>query len=69
MNKIEKFFNEIKGLENELEGGKRCFLCYKLRLRYTASVAKTSFERILFTIKFMESFFIFPMSHAPSGLV
>ena len=34
------FFNITKGLENEPEGGKRCYECYKLRLEYTASLAK-----------------------------
>ena len=34
------FYNAVKGLENEPEGGKRCFECYKLRLDYTAKVAK-----------------------------
>ena len=34
------FYNAVKGLENESEGGKRCFECYKLRLDYTAKVAK-----------------------------
>ena len=34
------FFNKIKGLENEPEGGKRCYECYKLRLEYTANLAQ-----------------------------
>lgn len=34
------FYNAVKGLESEPEGGKRCFECYKLRLDYTANVAK-----------------------------
>lgn len=34
------FFTSVKGLENELEGGKRCKVCYKLRLEETAKVAK-----------------------------
>ena len=33
------FFDYIKGLEDELEGGKRCFKCYSLRLEATARVA------------------------------
>lgn len=33
------FFNVVKGLEEEKEGGRRCFECYKLRLEYTAKVA------------------------------
>lgn len=30
----------IKGLEEEKEGGSRCFLCYRMRLEDTASLAK-----------------------------
>lgn len=30
------FFEKIKGLEKEKEGGKRCFECYKLRMEKTA---------------------------------
>lgn len=36
----EKFFAIAKGLEGELEGGKRCKKCYDLRLRETAKLAK-----------------------------
>lgn len=35
------FFNVIKGLEDEPEGGKRCYECYELRLDYTAKMAKS----------------------------
>lgn len=35
-----EFFNIVKGLEEEPEGGKRCYECYKLRLDYTAKTAK-----------------------------
>ena len=34
------FFKEVKGLEKEPEGGKRCFKCYELRLRRSADYAK-----------------------------
>jgi len=34
------FYNVVKGLESEPEGGKRCYECYKLRLDYTAKTAK-----------------------------
>ncbi len=34
------FFKKIKGLENELEGGKRCFKCFELRLKETFKLAK-----------------------------
>jgi hypothetical protein len=36
----EKFYNITVGLEDELEGGKRCFKCYNLRLEETARLAK-----------------------------
>ena len=35
----EVWHNYIKGYEKEPEGGKRCFLCYKLRLETTAKYA------------------------------
>lgn len=34
------FESTIKGLENEKEGGKRCFKCYRLRLEESAKYAK-----------------------------
>ncbi|MCT4662220.1 MAG: epoxyqueuosine reductase QueH [Tissierellales bacterium] len=36
----DEFFNKIKGLENEAEGGKRCYACYELRMEATASLAE-----------------------------
>lgn len=36
----DEFLKIAKGLENEPERGKRCTLCYELRLRKCASVAK-----------------------------
>ncbi len=36
----EKFVEISSGLENEREGGGRCFLCYLLRLEKTAKMAK-----------------------------
>lgn len=36
----KKFYTAVKGLENEPEGGLRCFECYRLRLRETAQTAK-----------------------------
>ena len=35
-----EFYDIAKGLEKEPEGGERCTKCYKLRLEYTAKVAK-----------------------------
>lgn len=35
-----EFFDIAKGLEEEREGGTRCFKCYKLRLREAAKKAK-----------------------------
>jgi len=37
----EKFREIAKGLENEVEGGKRCHKCYFLRLDKVAQIAKT----------------------------
>lgn len=36
----EKFYDAVKGLENEREGGARCAVCFKLRLEETAKKAK-----------------------------
>lgn len=35
----EKWFKAIKGLEDEIEGGKRCLVCYRLRLESVAQLA------------------------------
>lgn len=34
------FYSAVKGLENEPERGKRCSVCFRLRLSYTARVAE-----------------------------
>lgn len=36
----EKWFSLTKGLEKELENGKRCLVCFKMRLEKTALTAK-----------------------------
>ena len=36
----EEFLKSTKGFEKEKEGGKRCYLCYQLRLNKTAEIAK-----------------------------
>ena len=36
----DDFFAKVKGLENEKEGGKRCYLCYDIRIGETAKKAK-----------------------------
>lgn len=36
----EEFFKMSEGLENEKERGKRCYLCYQMRLDETAKIAK-----------------------------
>lgn len=36
----EEFYNSVKGLELEPEGGKRCHVCYELRLKEAAITAK-----------------------------
>lgn len=35
-----RFYDTVRGLEQEKEGGARCFLCYELRLREAAETAK-----------------------------
>ena len=35
----EEFFEAVKGFENCAEGGKRCFICYRLRLERAAKYA------------------------------
>lgn len=37
---VEEFYDKIRGHEADLEGGNRCFICYELRLDYTARIAK-----------------------------
>ena len=42
-----EFYNSVKGLEKEPEGGKRCHVCYELRLREAAITAKElGFEKL-----------------------
>lgn len=36
----ETFFRAVEGLEQEPERGKRCYVCYRLRLEKTAQMAK-----------------------------
>ena len=36
----QDFRRKVQGLEQEREGGARCAVCFKLRLNYTASLAK-----------------------------
>lgn len=36
----QRFFETVQGLESEFEGGKRCEVCFELRLRKTALAAK-----------------------------
>lgn len=36
----EKFYEAVRGLESEKEGGKRCAVCFKLRLEKTAKFAE-----------------------------
>ncbi len=36
----DEFLSKVKGLENELEGGNRCPVCFKLRLEKTFEYAK-----------------------------
>lgn len=36
----QEFYETVKGLEKEKEGGERCFACYRLRLKKAAELAK-----------------------------
>ena len=46
-----EFYDAVEGLEDEKEGGVRCFKCYELRLRKTAEYAKEhNFEYITTTL-------------------
>lgn len=36
----EKYFEAVRGLENEPEGGKRCAKCFELRLKRAAEIAR-----------------------------
>ncbi len=36
----QDYYTAVKGLEAEPEGGERCFVCYELRLREAAQLAK-----------------------------
>ena len=38
----QTFYEAVKGLEHLPEGGERCFICYELRLREAARLAKQS---------------------------
>ena len=36
----KEFYHSVAGLEDKKEGGERCFVCYELRLRAAAKMAK-----------------------------
>lgn len=36
----QRFYDTVRGHEQEKEGGERCYLCYELRLREAAELAK-----------------------------
>lgn len=49
--KPEDFYQAVKGLEGEPEGGNRCFVCYELRLREAAILAaKLDFDYFTTTL-------------------
>jgi len=45
----DDWLEKVKGLENELEGGARCTVCYKMRLAESAKFAKENGFEILAT--------------------
>ncbi len=57
----EQFFEKVKGLEKEPEGGKRCEVCFRLRLEQTAKAAVETggFDH------FTTSLTISPLKNAP----
>ena len=36
---VDRWFDSVKGFEREAEGGKRCVICYELRLLKTAQIS------------------------------
>ncbi len=56
----EKFYEAVKGLENEREGGERCRVCFELRLEEAARMA-ASMEMDYFTTTLTIS----PLKNAP----
>ena len=54
-----RFHEAVSGLEEEKEGGNRCFLCYELRLREAAELA-----RRMGTDYFTTTLSISPLKHA-----
>lgn len=46
-----EYYKQVKGLETEAEGGERCFVCYEMRLREAAELAKqNSFDYFTTTL-------------------
>jgi predicted adenine nucleotide alpha hydrolase (AANH) superfamily ATPase len=47
----EQWFRAVSGMEHEQEGGRRCELCYRMRLDKTVSVAQAQgFQRVTTTL-------------------
>ena len=42
-----EYFEKIKGLENDIEGGSRCYKCYQLRMEKSAKYAKENNQKYL----------------------
>ena len=57
----ERFLEKVKGLEKEPEGGKRCEVCFRLRLEQTAKAAVENGSFDYFTT----SLTISPLKNAP----
>lgn len=56
----KEFFEAVKGLENEPEGGKRCEICFRLRLNYAGrQAAEEGFDYFTTTLS------ISPLKNAP----
>lgn len=46
----DDFYQAVKGMENEKEGGSRCFVCYELRMRYAAMLASDKYDYFATTL-------------------
>lgn len=46
----DRWFEFVKGLENEPEGGKRCAVCFRMRLEQTALFAKQEGFNVFTTV-------------------
>lgn len=58
----DKWYDEVRGLEDEPEGGKRCSICYRIRLEQTAGFAKENGYKYFGTTLTLSP-------HKPAGII